>query len=164
MRSMIIKLFLLGLIFFISKARALSQDIGIECDISSVDFNLSGSHPDYLVKLGSFSMFEDGVINKFYKLPRTKLILSVSVVHYPKHELTPSEDVLMMLMALGKKKISFFSDFLEDEKMVKDTINLAQTGYPIELFDKGGKGVLSTAFFGKKKPIQIAMKCKKAGS
>jgi len=164
MRNMIIKMILLGLMLCVGKASVLAQDVDIKCEISGLDHNLSGK-PGYLIEFGSFSMFENdghGMITKFYKLPQTKLILSVFAGHHPKDEPKPIEDVLIMSMVLGKKRISPLSD--EPEEMTKYAVGVAQAWYPMEIFDKGSEGLLHTSYLGKRKPIQIVMTCRKAGS
>ena len=95
---------------------------------------------------------------KYYKLPRTKLVLSVLADYVPNDDEFGTHLVLSML--LGKKKILSSPDF-DNEKLAKDVINVTFALYPIRAFDKGAKGLLSTSFLGKRKPILIMMKCKK---
>ena len=86
------------------------------------------------------------IANKFYKLPRTKLILSIFVLHYPKDELTPY-DQFSMSMILGRKRVPLMpSTESDEEEMMKNAISISQTVYPIKAFDGGGEGKLSTKF------------------
>ena len=114
MRDIMMKICLIGLVLFIVKATALAQDqdTDIKCEVSGLDFNLSGK-PGYLIDFGNFLLFADGkkdeegviTVVKFYKLPRTELILSVGMVYVPNDE-TSSIPQLMTMMVLGKKKSS----------------------------------------------------------
>ena len=162
MRYMMMKMILLGLMLFASKVPVLGQNTDIRCEVSGFDFNLSGDDPEYFTIFGSFLMNtsargEKSLINKFYKLPRTKLILSVLTYASPKDGTL--DDTLVLSMFLSEKRVSP-SDF-EDEKTTKGLVNSTQAVYPITAFDKGDLGVLSMPFLGKKKPVQIMMKCKR---
>ena len=170
MRNMVMKVFILGLMFFIGKSTVLAQDVDIKCEISGLDLNMSGK-PGYGIEFGSFSLFADvekskeekGAVEifKYYKLPRTNVILSVVAGYVPNDDEFGTHLVLSMF--LGKKKILLYPDF-DNEKIAKDAINFAFAFYPIRAFDKGVKGLLSTAFLGKRKPVFIMMKCKKEDS
>lgn len=173
MRSIIIKITLLVLVLFTVKVPALGQNTDIRCELDGLDFNLSGDDPGHLINFGSFSVFADGekakgekgraVVAKFYKLPRTKLILSIFILHYPKDEVSLGPQ-LSMSMILGRKRVLVPSSNLDEERMLKDAVGIANTWYPLKAFDDGFEGSLSTAFLGKKKPAAITMTCKKEGS
>ena len=168
MRNTIIKMVLLSLVLFVGKVPAFAQETDIKCEVSGLDLNLSGK-PDYLIDFGSFSLLADGKkdeegmveITKYYKLPQTKLILSVAAGYVPNDDEFGTH--LALAMFLGKKKILPSPDF-DNEKIAKDAITVAFAFYPIRAFDKGVKGLLSTAFLGKRKPVFIMMKCKKEDS
>lgn len=168
-KHVVIKMVLMSLIFFVSKVLVLGQNTDIKCEVSSLDLNLSGSKASS--ELGSFSVFvggkelkeEKGVIiaNKFYNLPGTKLILSIAAGLLSQNELTPYEQ-FSMSMILGRKRFPLMpSTEPDEEEMIKNAISIAQTVYPIKVFDGGGKGELSTQFLEKEKPVLITMKCKK---
>lgn len=171
-KYMIIKICSIGLVLFIGKATALAQDQDVRCEVNSLDYNLSQDEPGYGTKFGSFSLFinneemEEKEVPihaiKFYELPRTKLILSV-LVHVSKYEKLDSTQ-LVLSMVLGKRRVAFSPGFFDGEEWAENTVGLAQAVYPVAFFDRGGEGMLSTGFFGKKKPVQIMMTCKKAGS
>jgi len=175
-KQMIIKMILLSLLLFVGKMTALAQNTDIKCEVSGLNLNLSQDDPSYGFKFGSFYLFADGkevkeekggvVITKFYKLPRTELILSVAVAYSPKGEMF-GEQSIMQQMVLGKKRFPFFSDSKLDEFFDGDTkhaVSDVSVVYSVKAFDKGNKGALLINFLGKKKPIQIAMTCKKEGS
>ena len=171
-KYMMIKICLVSLVFFVCKAPALAQDqdIDIKCEVSGLDLNFSQEDSEYGFTFGSFSVFADGkelkgekdviMATKFYKLPRTKLILSIFVLHYPKDELTPYAQ-LSMGMILGKKRAPTLSPDLDEEKMTRGAIGIANAWYPIKAFNEGVEGRLSTAFLGKERPVHIMMQCKK---
>ena len=168
------KIFLIGLVLFLGKATALAQyqDIDIKCELSGLDFNLSGK-PGYLIEFGSFSLLADGkekegvvYVAKFYKLPRTKLILSVLVGYAPESKLS-SVPQLRTMMVLGERKVPFFSNTEFDkffDGSTKHAVNYVLVGYPLAAFDKGGEGTFYMPFLRKKKPVHIMMKCKKVDS
>ena len=171
MRDMTIKIFLIGLALFVCKAPTLAQnqDADIRCEVGGLNFNLSQDEPGYGFDFGSFSLLADskkdkeGVveITKYYKLPHTKLILSAVATYVPNDDEFGTH--LALIMFLGKKKILPSPDF-DNEKIAKDATNVAFAVYPIRVFGKEVKGLLSTAFLGKKKPVVITMTCKKVGS
>lgn len=172
MRNMILGIFVLGLLLFTVKVPVLAQDqdVDIRCELSGLDLNLSGK-PDYLIDFGSFSLIADGeevkeekggtMITRFYKIPQTKLILSVFVAYTLKNE-SFGEKVIAQQMILGKKRFSITSPEIDEE--TRYLVSSAFVVYPVKAFDEEGKGVLSMSFLGKKKPIRIWMKCKKEGS
>lgn len=171
MRSMIIKVFLLGTMFFVSNVKVFTQEVSkaaIQCEVSGVDLNLNSDNPDYRIEFGSLSVSEkdeERTITRHYKLPRTKLILSVSPYYVKKGDITSpfmKGDYLGVGMILGKKKI-LPSDDIGDEKLTRSVVDIAESMYPIKALGKGGKGVLTILFLGKKKPIKIMVECKKAG-
>ena len=156
---MIIKMILLSFVFFLGNTTAFSQDMGVKCEVVGLDHNLSGKS-GYLIEFGSFSVSKKEVITKFYKLPRTELILSVLAYapKVPKYE--KLSGTLVVTMILGKKRFPVASPDFDDEEMKKDIVSATSAGYPIGSFNKGGEGLLSMPFFGKEKQIQIMMKCK----
>ena len=180
MGNTIVKVCLLSLVLFIGSVPALSQDMDdIKCGVASFDPNSSGGPT--INKMGMFSVIADGeemkdlegvfLANKFYDVPRTKLILSVAVVYAPPTKYGLLEGFIIQ-MVLGKKKVSelFVGNnkedssgllFVERRKLTKDVVGFAQTGYSTEAFEKEGEGVLSMAFSEKEQPIQIIMRCKK---
>ena len=175
MRNMVMKVFILGLMFFIGKSTVLAQDVDIKCEISGLDLNMSGK-PGYGIEFGSFSLFADvekskeekGAVEifKYYKLPRTKLILSVLVGYAPESKLS-SVPQLRTMMVLGERKVPFFSNTEFDkffDGSTKHAVNYVLVGYPLAAFDKGGEGTFYMPFLRKKKPVHIMMKCKKVDS
>ena len=143
MRNMIAKLFLFGLVLLLGKAPVLSQeqDTDIRCEIGGLDFNLSQSDPGYGFEFGNFFLFAEGKkdkegavgIARFYKLPRTNLILSVGVGYVPNGE-TPSDPQLMVMMILGRKKAPISSDAESDkffDEITKHAVSQLQVGYPM---------------------------------
>ena len=56
--SITIRICLIGLVFFVSKATVLGQDTDIKCEVISFDLNLSGSKA--LSKFGKFFLFAEG--------------------------------------------------------------------------------------------------------
>ena len=180
MRYMMMKVFILGLMFFISKVMALGQDTDIRCEVGGLDFNLSQADPGYLINFGSFSLFADGKkdeergvveIAKFYKLPRTKLILSVFIGYISKiGHISKGEElgnqVIVQQMVLSKKRVPFSSEsglgeFFGNDKMTKNIIDTVQIVYSTKAFDGSEGMTVSMPFLGKKKPVPIMMTCKK---
>ena len=121
--SITIRICLIGLVFFVSKATVLGQDTDIKCEVISFDLNLSGSKA--LSKFGKFFLFAEGkelkkekgvvIANKFYKLPGTKLILSIAAGFLHQNELTP-HDQFSMSMILGRKRVPLMPSTESDEK------------------------------------------------
>jgi len=168
MRYMILKIFLLGLMLFASKVSTLGQNTDIRCEVGGLDLNLSQDEPGYGIKFGSFSLFEKkdarGRITKFYKLPRTKLTLSILVFYAPENKIS-SAPQLIATMILGKRKVPVSSDSEHNkffDEITKHAVIEVSAGYPMKAFDEKSLAGLSMSFLGKKKPIQIFMQCKKA--
>ena len=173
MRSIIIKMFLIGLVLYIGKLPAFGQNTDIKCEVGGLNLNLSQTDPGYGFNFESFSLFADGEekegavgVAKYYKLPRTKLILSVGV-GYVLNGKTSSSPQLITMMNLGKKKVPISPDaeaYNFFDEITKHAVSHVQVRYPLAAFDKGGEGTFYMPFLGKKKPIQIFMTCKKVSS
>lgn len=138
MESMIIKVFLSGTMLFASNVKAFAQEAGkvsIQCKVSGVDLNLSSDKPGYRIEFGSLSVSEkdeENLMTRYYKLPRTKLILIVSI-HYDKNDDITSPlmkgGYLGVIMILGKERF-FPSDDIDDEKAMMALVDSAESMYP----------------------------------
>jgi len=124
-----------------------------------VDFNT-----DLGKSLGQFNVpvTNESKMIKFFRLPDTKLIISIAILYSSSSGSTDTKappDELVMSLISGKKRYKTgFNGFENTKKVRKDVVTTAANRMPLKSFESGE---VMTVFLGKKEPVVISLECAK---
>lgn len=159
--NLTIRTLLLCLVFYLSVANALAQNIKHKCEVRIADiFDPSKNDISQKIKvLGTFTvdMKSDNFMTKFYKLPGTKLNIGAFVSYSGELK---SPRYLTMALILGKRRFSKnFNDLAYTKKLKRSVFSTAVARFPLKSFERGE--VLTYSPGKGKYSIMVSLECEK---